>query len=582
MTHLALAYVAEGYTVVVGALVLAVGLLFSMRVSSWYLGSRLGWLFLALPWLVGLLFVAQVLNAFDGSPTSAANVLAHGVVPVAFVLGLVLLFPTLVSFTRTVLQGGWALLASGAVFIIVGALISVSTAGDGIETYVHALDLLGYGILVTGLFRLNQKLRSLRPEQPTGLVSEALSDTERLSSAMRFLVEGALEQFVQIHGRRALRLLEGQFNTALAPGAGRGLSIKNGHIADTGEGTLLERSQAYAAALSHLFSVNSQFAGRRFVERQLQGLYRLMPWEEREIGDEHLFSRLDLMTGVHRTFATTRGSHYSLLRSAPLFAGLEETEVEVISDRLRPETHPKGRDIIRQGEPGRKFFLIESGTVEVWVRHDDGAETLAVELGRGDYFGERALLQDIPRAATCRCKTRVQVLSLDKSDFDVLVARRFQVAEDLDEAMERAELLMAMPLFSEVSAPHVKMVASKVIAESYSAGATIIRQDDIGDKFYLVKSGAVEVRRRAESGEESAVGRLGPGEYFGEIALLMNVPRTASVIAETEAALLSLDRASFEEMVRDHLQSSHGLEQVSSRRMIQLRRTETLGYRPAP
>ena len=426
-----------------------------------------------------------------------------------------------------------------------------------------------------------------------------------------------------------------------------------------------------------------------------------MPWEEREIGEEYLFFRLDWTAGVRRAFGTGKGSHFSLLRSAPLFArlgeeeikvisdrlrsethqkgrdiirqgesgrrfyviesgkvevwvrhddgteilgaelgrgdylgerallndepraatcrcktrvqvlsldrgdfeelvarrfqlmrsaplfaGLEEEEVKVISDRLQSETHSEGRDIIRQGEPGNKFYIIDAGTVEVWVRHEDGRETLETELGRGDYFGERALLTDTPRSATCRCQTRVTVMSLEKGDFDKLVAKHFQIADNLDQAMERVELLATMPLFSEVSPSQVKNVASKLVDESYPAGTTVIRQGDIGDKFYVVKSGTVEVRRRTEAAEpgsgaeeETTVGRLGRAEYFGEIALLMKVPRTASVVAETDAELLSLDSDSFEEMIRDYLQSSHGLEQVSSRRLIQLRRTDSVGYR---
>ena len=70
---------------------------------------------------------------------------------------------------------------------------------------------------------------------------------------MGFLVDGALEQFVQVHGRRALRSLESQFNAASALGSGMGISIRNGHVFETGEGNLLERSQAYTAALSRLF-----------------------------------------------------------------------------------------------------------------------------------------------------------------------------------------------------------------------------------------------------------------------------------------------------------------------------------------
>ena len=123
-----------------------------------------------------------------------------------------------------------------------------------------------------------------------------------------------------------------------------------------------------------------------------------MPWEAREIGEEYLFSRLDWMGEVRKAFAPGRGSHYSLLRSAPLFARLGEDELKEISDRLQSDRYQRGRDIIRQGEPGRKFYIIETGTVEVLVRHDRAGEpVLEAELGRGDYFGERALLADEPR-----------------------------------------------------------------------------------------------------------------------------------------------------------------------------------------
>ena len=94
-------------------------------------------------------------------------------------------------------------------------------------------------------------------------------------------------------------------------------------------------------------------------------------------------------------------------------------------------------------------------------------------------------------------------------------------------------------------------MASKLTAESYPADSVIIQQGDIGDRFYVVKSGTVEVRRRPEGAEEETrIGQPSRGEYFGEIALLMKVPRTASVIAETDIELLSLDDVSFEEMVK--------------------------------
>ena len=276
----------DNFTVVAGALVLAIGLIFSIRLVPWYLGSsrvlknywgrstsclrerqayysrliclltcmngtswpdivgvgrqftgqfhkdplypqpaRLQWFFLAIPILMGLLFVAQVLRPFDGSLSASANVVAHGVVPVALLIALAIFSPNIVSFTRTVLQGSWGLQALGVAFLLIGALVSVLSSGDGADTYVNALDLLGYGIFTAALYRFHHRVHSLRPEHPSGVAPEAASDAQRLSSAARFLVEGILEQFAQIHGRRALHSLEEQFNAASAAGDGRSFSL---------------------------------------------------------------------------------------------------------------------------------------------------------------------------------------------------------------------------------------------------------------------------------------------------------------------------------------------------------------------
>ena len=576
------------YAAIAGALMLGVAVVLATRVAPSYLGSQLQWLFLSLPWLAALLLVASVLMPFDGADGSSgwgrpvANLLAHGVVPIVLLLSVVFLAPTLLSFTRTILQGAWSLLVIGVGCLLLGSAVAFGTSGEGWDTSVRTLDLLGYGLLAGALFLIHQRLRALRPEHPGGLVSEAISDAERLSSAMRFLVEGALEQFVQTHGRRALRTLEDQFNAASRLGSGVSLSITNGRVSYSGQAGLLERSQDYATALSRLLTINSRMAGRRFVEGQLRGLYRLMPWEEREIGDEHLFFRIDLMSGIHRAFSSTKSTNFDLLRGAPIFSGLADEDIRAISERVGTNTFSKGKEIIRQGDPGRTFFLVESGTVEVWVEDMDGVDFMVSELTKGDYFGERSLLNDAPRAATCRAKTKVSVLSLDAEDFEVLVSRSFQVGAEVDQAIQRVELLMTMPVFSEIATPRVQRITAMLTAESHPAGTTIIQQGDVGDKFYVVQSGVVEVRLKAEGEqEETTVGRLGRGEYFGEIALLMKVARTASVVAETDVELLALDNSAFDEMVKNYLQSSRGLEQVSSRRLIQLRRAESPGYRAA-
>ena len=135
-----------------GGLVLAAGLLFALRVAPWYLGSHLQWFFLVLPWLIVLLLLSRVFGPIGGTLDMPASVLAHGVVPVTLLVLLVFLSPTLMSFTRTLLQGGWALMGAGVASIVAGSLVAGLTTGDGADRYVHVLDLLGYGLVTVGLF----------------------------------------------------------------------------------------------------------------------------------------------------------------------------------------------------------------------------------------------------------------------------------------------------------------------------------------------------------------------------------------------------------------------------------------------
>ena len=110
----------EIYTAVVGGIVVAAGLLLCVRVASAYIGSGLQWFFLTVLLLMGTLLAAQALRPFEGAPSAIANVIAHGVVPVGLGIVIGLLAPTIASFTRTILQGGWGMIVSGAALLIAG------------------------------------------------------------------------------------------------------------------------------------------------------------------------------------------------------------------------------------------------------------------------------------------------------------------------------------------------------------------------------------------------------------------------------------------------------------------------------
>jgi MFS family permease len=103
---------------------------------------------------------------------------------------------------------------------------------------------------------------------------------------------------------------------------------------------------------------------------------------------------------------------FALVRGLSLFAPLPLAIVETLALRLRERSHPAGEPIVRQGEPGDTFYVIADGTVEVQV---DGA--VRRQEGAGEFFGEIALLRDVPRTATVTALTPVTTLALDREDF---------------------------------------------------------------------------------------------------------------------------------------------------------------------
>jgi MFS family permease len=110
--------------------------------------------------------------------------------------------------------------------------------------------------------------------------------------------------------------------------------------------------------------------------------------------------------------AILRRDELRMLRASPLFAPLSAPVLESLAAALRTETHPAGTDIVRQGDPGDRYYLLEGGAVRVEI---DGR--LVQTLGPGDGFGEIALLRDVPRTATVRAIDDVEVYSLAREPF---------------------------------------------------------------------------------------------------------------------------------------------------------------------
>ena len=106
--------------------------------------------------------------------------------------------------------------------------------------------------------------------------------------------------------------------------------------------------------------------------------------------------------------------------------------------------------------------------------------------------------------------------------------------------------LLAQPLFGDLSPSEAAMLGLFVRREAVEAGQTVVHQGEEGDALFLIEEGQAEVRATGEDGTVAMIATLGPGHYFGEIALVTGGPRTADVVAITPLTLLRLDRAGYE------------------------------------
>ena len=123
-------------------------------------------------------------------------------------------------------------------------------------------------------------------------------------------------------------------------------------------------------------------------------------------------------------------------------------------------------------------------------------------------------------------------------------------------------LLRSIPIFAPLPGAPLEHLAARLVPLRVDGGTTIVRQGDAGDRFYVVVEGEVEV-----SVDGAVVSELGPGSYFGEIALIRDMPRTATATARTPVVLYALEREDFLAAVAGHAPSARAAEQVVTTRL---------------
>ena len=213
-------------------------------------------------------------------------------------------------------------------------------------------------------------------------------------------------------------------------------------------------------------------------------------------------------------------------------AGLNYDQLAEVQRHVAPTTFAPGSPVFRQGEPGDRFYVVTGGRAEVFVEQPDGRELLVDQLGAGQYFGEMALLGRRPRRATVRAAADgpLEAIALDAAMFGRLVAESPGLRDQLQSLIDLRQAHNQVAALADVGHEALRQLAAGAPTRTFAPGETIIRQGELGESIFFVLEGGVEVFVRRGEGE-ALIDRHGPGRYFGELALLGDRRRTATVRA---------------------------------------------------
>ena len=155
------------------------------------------------------------------------------------------------------------------------------------------------------------------------------------------------------------------------------------------------------------------------------------------------------------------------------------------------------------------------------------------------------------------------------------VRRLFRHAGVVDGAIETpAVLLRNLTLFESLSPEQIVQLADETIAHSFEPGDVLMEQDSLGASFYAIGSGIFEISRRRSDGGTLVYGRIGPGEYIGEVSMMSGDPRSVTVVALTSGAALELPRGALESLLKKDKALSAAIERSVQRGLALLDRDD--------
>jgi len=250
--------------------------------------------------------------------------------------------------------------------------------------------------------------------------------------------------------------------------------------------------------------------------------------------------------------------------TAPIFAELNPLVLrELLLDSQVHAVAP-GAVIFRRNDYSNSFFTILSGSVDVQIDPTDPKRVAT--LGAGEYFGEMGLISGRRRSATVVAREAAVLIETDRRAMLKLRASTASVRAVLD----HTAAIRAIGMYLAPGLPREKMerLAERSEIREYAPGDVLFRQGEPGDSLHLIRTGSVTVSQFI-GGRDIVTSYVPAGDYVGEMALLAEAPRSATITAATRTETIRIDGPAFQEMIAGEPELRRRLDARIGDRIVQ-------------
>lgn len=234
------------------------------------------------------------------------------------------------------------------------------------------------------------------------------------------------------------------------------------------------------------------------------------------------------------------------LSQAFMFAMLDEKEKNIVINAMEECKFAAGDNVITQGDDGEVLYIVDTGVLSCSrrMKAEDTEDTFLKKYEQGEAFGELALLYNAPRAATIIADSESVCFSLDRDCFvNIVKESAVKRRKRYDEFVQKIEIL------NELNSYERQKLTDCMQTETYQKDSVIIKQGDMGDKFYFVEEGNCIATKNEGDGEKT-VFEYKENDYFGELALLHETPRAANIKVTSDYVLVgAIDRLAFKRLL---------------------------------